>query len=272
MTEDFDSQAPLDLTERLQAYGAHPVDPPVASRHLTAIASVRPVRKARQRLAVAGALVAGTLIGSTGLAVAGALPKGAQDAASAALAKVNVEVPKGTERYDGAECAGDTPARNRGQYLKQERAKGAAALAAAKASRCGMPIGSGDDDAATDDEDGTKPEKNKAEKNKADKNKAEENEAGENEADKNTANKPDKGKADKAAEEAPEAPEVDGADDAGTAPAGTDQAPARADAGDKAGDKANSGDDAADDGGAPATPVSPKSDKGTDGGSSARPR
>ena len=147
MTDDFDPKA-AELTERLRALGSQPVDPPLASAHLTAMAAVRPVGRLRHRVAVAGALFAGTLIGSTGLAAAGALPRTVQDAASAALAKVDISVPVGTERYDGPECVGDTPARNRGQYLKQERAKGKEAFEAAKATKCGMPLSAlaGDDE------------------------------------------------------------------------------------------------------------------------------
>ena len=149
MTDHLDPQA-AELADRLRALGTQPVDPPLASAHLTAIAAVRPAGRLRHRLAVAGALFAGTLIGSTGLAAAGALPRTVQDAASSALAKVNVSVPVGTERYDGPECVGDTPARNRGQYLKQERAKGKEAFAAAKATKCGMPLSAlqGDDEEA----------------------------------------------------------------------------------------------------------------------------
>ena len=166
MNDDLDPRA-AEVTERLRALGAQPVDPPLASAHLTAIASVRPAGRLRQRLAVAGALFAGTLIGSTGLAAAGALPRTMQDVAQSALAKVNVEVPGGTERYDGPECVGDTPARNRGQYLKQERAKGKEAFAAAKATKCGMPLSALDGDDEQESEEQAAEAKDKAAKDKA---------------------------------------------------------------------------------------------------------
>ena len=165
MNEHTDPNA--SLTRRLGALGAQPVEPAVASQHLTALASVavRPAGGVRQKLQVAGALVAGLLIGSTGLAVAGALPDPLQDASSTALAKVKVDVPAGTERYDGPECEG-TP-RNRGQYLKQQRAKGPGAFAAAKASNCGKPLASLNrdaDDAERDDDGDTREDKSKADK------------------------------------------------------------------------------------------------------------
>lgn len=141
-----------DLHDRLARLGSVPVEPATRSEHLTAMASVpaRHRRGVRDKLKVGAALAGGFLLGSTGLAFAGALPTPAQDAASDALARVGISVPAGTERYFGEECvAGDdgSQARNRGQYLKQERAKGADALAAAKASDCGRPLVSLDDDA-----------------------------------------------------------------------------------------------------------------------------
>ncbi len=101
MNEHTDPDA--TLARRLGALGSQPVEPAVASQHLTAMASVpaRPAGGLRQKLQVAGALVAGLLIGSTGLAVAGALPDPLQDASSTALGKVNLDVPAGTERFDG---------------------------------------------------------------------------------------------------------------------------------------------------------------------------
>lgn len=144
-----------DLAERLRSMGDQPIDPAMQSAHLTAMASVRiRNRGLAEKLKVAAALVAGFALGSTGLAFAGALPTPAQDAASDALARVGVSVPAGTERYFGAECVAaedGSHARNRGQYLKQERAKGADALAAAKASDCGMPVSSLSDDGGADE-------------------------------------------------------------------------------------------------------------------------
>lgn len=138
MSDDFDLDGPAGLTERLRALGSQPVDPGLASQHLTALAGVsRPRGVLRQRVAVAGALLAGLLAGGTGLGVAGALGP-AQPVFDRAARAVGVETPPGHDRYDGPECVGE-PARNRGQYLKQERAKGEAAFEAAKATDCGKP-------------------------------------------------------------------------------------------------------------------------------------
>lgn len=58
-----------DLTQRLSALGAHPVDPAVASQHLGQMALATPARASRwSHLRVAAALGAGFLIGGTGLA------------------------------------------------------------------------------------------------------------------------------------------------------------------------------------------------------------
>lgn len=162
-----DDTPPLDssaMEARLRSLGEQPIDPPTQSAHLTAMAVARPARSGlRDKLKVAAALAGGFLLGSTGLAFAGALPAPAQDVASEAMARVGVEVPTGTERYFGTECVaaeGGGHARNRGLYLKQERAKGAAALDAAKASDCGKPVvslGGGDEAEGVDDVEGERP-------------------------------------------------------------------------------------------------------------------
>lgn len=168
-----------ELTERLAALGRRPVDPALQSEHLTALAGVRSSSAFRAslagRLKVAAGVMAGFLIGATGLASAGALgpvqgiaataiekatplnglPDSASDKAKAKAAKdADGKGSIGTERdwSDGcvpASGEGDTAkfAGNRGQYLKQERANGAEALAAAKASTCGKPLGGDDDEA-----------------------------------------------------------------------------------------------------------------------------
>lgn len=189
-----------DLTERLAALGRAPVTPAVQSEHLTAIASVASGRSFRTslagRLKVGAGVLAGFLLGASGLTAAGALGPLQPVAAKVASEVANVEVPQGpkdkAEKAEKAKKAKAAKARladgsigtardwsdscadtgtpgqyagNRGQYLKQERAKGAEALAAAKASTCGMPLGAekdaedaGDDEPKAESEGRGKPE------------------------------------------------------------------------------------------------------------------
>jgi hypothetical protein len=181
-----------DLAERLHALGQRPVDTALQSRHLTAMAGTDWKRSASfassfaSRIKLGAALVAGFLLGATGLATAGVLgplqpiaataveaatplnvPKGANDnddaakaekatkAADASAAKTSPDGFHGTARFiEGCVKADNGEyAINRGQYLKQERAKGPAALAAAKATDCGKPLRADGtvDPAATDD-------------------------------------------------------------------------------------------------------------------------
>lgn len=160
-----------ELTERLAALGRRPVDPALQSEHLTALAGVRSGSAFRTslagRLKVAAGVMAGFLIGATGLTTAGAMgplqpiaadvveavapvdvPKGKADEANAkakAAKDVDGKGSIGTAR-DWADCtpgADGKFAGNRGQYLKQERATGD--LAAAKASNCGKPLAEDDE-------------------------------------------------------------------------------------------------------------------------------
>lgn len=173
MSADLD---PRDqLTERLAALGRRPVDTAVQSEHLTAIAGVRSGSAFRTslvgRLKIGAGVMAGFLIGATGLTTAGAMGPLQPIAADVVEAVAPVDVPRGkadeakakakaAHDVDGQgsigterDWAGCTPgeggefAGNRGQYLKQERANGADALAAAKASNCGKPL---NDDADED--------------------------------------------------------------------------------------------------------------------------
>ena len=178
---DFDA-----LQDRLRNLASVPVDGDVAERHLGSLAfaapAAAPVRN-RSRMMVAGALVAGSLLGSATLAgaVTGSLPDAAQDVAHEALAKVGVDVPKGqakkadkaktsdaddkgTERFlegctnpDGSAFTG-----NHGQYVKahpddpdtadvNEREEAAH-------SRCGKPLVAGTDGDADTDGDKVKTE------------------------------------------------------------------------------------------------------------------
>jgi hypothetical protein len=190
-----------DLTERLSALGRQPLDPSLASAHLTAMAGVAHAGSAwnsvTRRLAIGFAFVVGLLVGTTGLATAGVLgplqpivakgveatmplevPKGPADKADKAekskaeadeadkVEKADASEPKtsvdgvhGTERVtEGCVPAANGEfAINRGQYLKQEAAKGDDALAAAKASDCGKPLSSTTDSDETTDADDAKP-------------------------------------------------------------------------------------------------------------------
>ncbi len=106
-----------------------------------------------------------TLSAGAAGATTGHLPDPIQNTVASAAKHAGVELPradKSVKRVTTGDCvkaADDTYAKNRGQYLKQERAKGEVALAAAKASRCGMPINSkdtpgADDEAEADDQSG----------------------------------------------------------------------------------------------------------------------
>ena len=130
-----------DLENRLNTLGRQPVEPALASRHLTAMTNVLPRRNLMQRLRIVGAFAVGVLVGTTGLASAGALPGGMQEVAHDTLGAVGVDVPRG-ERYQGAECGGEV--KNHGQYVKSQPKE---KRAEAAASRCGKPIQAGDDGA-----------------------------------------------------------------------------------------------------------------------------
>lgn len=144
-----------DLIHRLNSLGTEPVEPSLASRHLTFLAAAGPATAHRRRRpAITAAFVAGVLLGGTGLAAAlpGPLPTQAASVASSALKAVNpVNGPKdpakaaakaqaeaarataksarvaakladgqGVVRYYGAECTGFTApyTYNHGQYVK----------------------------------------------------------------------------------------------------------------------------------------------------------
>lgn len=87
-----------DLTDRLRDLGEHPVPGHVRDQHLHRMRATSPSVPQRRfgRLAVAAAAVVGFVAGSTGLAVAGALPDPAQDVAHDVLATISVDVPEGT--------------------------------------------------------------------------------------------------------------------------------------------------------------------------------
>lgn len=187
MSDVFDS-APSDaLLDRLAALGHEPVPSATQSEHLTAMAAVARRGSAwnrfTRRAGIVAAFGAGIVIGTTGLAGAGALgplqpivakgveaatplkvPKGPSEKADKAKqAKTSADGVHGTARVTAGCVAAENGefAVNRGQYLKQERAKGDDALAAAKLTDCGKPLA---DDDAGDTEDDAAKTSDKAEK------------------------------------------------------------------------------------------------------------
>ncbi|HEY3238122.1 MAG TPA: hypothetical protein VGL92_01065 [Acidimicrobiia bacterium] len=140
--------------------------PQITSRRSAMLSKILAVKT----IAVAGVLA---LSASGAAAATGHLPDSVQDTVANAAKHVGVNLPhgKGVVRVtENCEPAGkdadgnDTFAKNRGQYLKQERAKSPEALAAAEKSRCGMPIQSkgtpGADDADETPEAPEAPENN----------------------------------------------------------------------------------------------------------------
>ena len=175
MSDNLDPQD--GLSARIHALGERPIDPALQSSHLTAMAEASAAPSAvgllGSRLRVAGALVVGFLLGSTGLATAGALGPLQPIAATAVEAVTPLNVPNGhaddhakkatsgedagTERYHGAECTGAEAGtyKNHGQYIKAVRTAGGdeAAVKAAAESDCGKPLSAVN---GTDDEDTSK--------------------------------------------------------------------------------------------------------------------
>lgn len=85
-----------EITQRLRDAGRQPVPREVRASHLSQMRSAAPVvekQKRFGRLAVAAAAFVGFAVGSTGLAMAGALPDPAQGVAHDVLSVVQVEVP-----------------------------------------------------------------------------------------------------------------------------------------------------------------------------------
>jgi hypothetical protein len=187
MRADLDPRD-ADLAARLRALGSRPVDPALQSEHLTAIAGVRTGSAFRSslagRLKVGAGVLAGFLLGATGLTAAGAMGPLQSISAKAVETVTPLEVTHGKsadakakhadDAKDDDETEGtesgpkvledgrsigtlrdwkgceDNDAGNRGQYLKAVREAGGD-LAAAKASNCGMPLAAGDDETTTDE-------------------------------------------------------------------------------------------------------------------------
>lgn len=85
-----------EITQRLREAGERPVAGNVRSDHLHRMRAAAPARPKRfGRLAVATAAFVGFAVGSTGFAMAGALPGPAQGVAHQVLSVVQVDVPDG---------------------------------------------------------------------------------------------------------------------------------------------------------------------------------
>ncbi len=118
--------------------------PEIASRRSPMLKKVL----AAKTIAVVSVLA---LTASGAAAATGNLPDSVQDQVAKAAKHVGLNLPHGTERVTGAPCVPATPAtdgqpatyaKNRGQYLKQQRDVSAEAFEEAKKTRCGMPVNS----------------------------------------------------------------------------------------------------------------------------------
>jgi hypothetical protein len=129
-----------ELRARLRAFGEEPIDAQTRAVHqrLMAAAAGSGEREHRRGLVwagIAGAAVVGFLAGSTGLAMADALPDPAQEVAHDVLGAVQVDVPEGKEGKRG-------PCVSEAAKIKDKDAKKAAMDACPK----GGPDNGGDDD------------------------------------------------------------------------------------------------------------------------------
>lgn len=82
-----------NVVRRLRSLGSQPVEPHVADQHASYLRAATPVpSRTRMRPLMAGALLAGAVLGGTGLAAAlpGSLPEQASSVAKSALAAVNL--------------------------------------------------------------------------------------------------------------------------------------------------------------------------------------
>lgn len=135
-----------DTLRRLHDLGTQPIEPGRSARDLHAMAAVRPSARVGGKLRIAGAFLAGLLIGSTGLAAADALPDPAQHVAHTVLDRVGVQVPD-PERYHGPEC-GSTAKKNHGAYVRDDHT-----LAQTDCGKKQKAVGAGE----SDDEHGSGP-------------------------------------------------------------------------------------------------------------------
>jgi hypothetical protein len=129
-----------ELIARLHSFASAPVDDDLAAAHATFMATAQVVASPRRhvRSMVAGGTLIGAMLAGTGIAAAaGNLPSPVQNAAHTVLAKVGVDVPRGTARSTDGCPAGQT-FKNHGQFVRSQPA-GAARDAAAQ-SNCGKPL------------------------------------------------------------------------------------------------------------------------------------
>ena len=93
-----------DLTDRLRALGEQPVPEAARHQHLSRMTATTPTAAPRRfgHFAVAAAAIVGFFAGSTGLAMAGALPDPAQGVAHDVLSTISVQVPDGTPGHRGS--------------------------------------------------------------------------------------------------------------------------------------------------------------------------
>jgi hypothetical protein len=141
-----------DVISRLRGLGRRPVDSDVAARHLATLedgAGVGASWSGRHRFKIVAAFAVGLMVGTSGLATAGALPNGAQEVVHRTLGAVGVKVPHG-DRYQGPECGGEV--KNHGQYVKSQPKENRAEAAK---SRCGKPVQAGTGDDSADQPKGT---------------------------------------------------------------------------------------------------------------------
>jgi len=135
LTPDPISPEHAEIANRLSALGTTPIDPAVASAHLSAIAAVpkgrpsRPVRARFVRSKIAAAFAAGLLLGGTSLASAGVLGTTPQNAVADAAGHVGLDLPGGTPRSTEG-CGGQTY-KNHGQFVSR---------GGDRHSPCGKPV------------------------------------------------------------------------------------------------------------------------------------
>jgi hypothetical protein len=112
-----------EIRARLRAMGAEPIDEQTRATHMRRIAAGGALAEPRRRgfvwAGIAAAAVVGFLAGSTGLAMADALPDPAQEVAHDVLRVVQVDVPQGKEGKRG-------PCMSQAAKIKDKDAKKAA--------------------------------------------------------------------------------------------------------------------------------------------------
>jgi hypothetical protein len=129
-----------ELEQRLRSLGTDPIDPATRAGHMRRIADAATTGEPRRRGfvwgGIAAAAIVGFLAGSTGLAMADALPNPAQDVAHDVLHVVNVQVPAGKEGKRG-------PCMASAAKIKDKDAKQAAKDACPKGGNGGGDEGNG---------------------------------------------------------------------------------------------------------------------------------